>query len=600
MMRLLENSSMSKSQNHLVKELLTLFPDCDPRYLEHCIGFYNDNHVSRVAEKICNLNYGEYPRIPANATPTMALNSHLERLATELFPDCDITYLRELVSLFPHSHLHQTVEILLEKQRRLPTRLRTGVIEEWEYFRSPEYEKGARHRLYNDFPNTWKSTIRAVMAENNFDYLRSHAKLSELSHNYWWSPFLNFMRRKHQEVCEMWTPELLMQVDILREQERTRLAAADLEFARQLNLDEYQAHSQLIECRCCFGDFPFEDMTFCAEGHLFCVGCIRNLVSEGIFGQGTLRGRPVKCVEGDGCEACIPMSELEKVLLPDMFKAYTNSLVEEEMKHSGLAIVQCAFCIYCEADDNFDPLQSLRLGRALLLAVTGFIAFWIIMVSGLLLIQTVLFLVFVSIFGMEWNWREEFRRAINRVRQKRRGYVFTCRNPDCGKLTCLKCGAECRPLHKCYEKEQDGLRLYVERAMADAVKRTCPKCHVSFQKSDGCNKMVCRCGYIMCYICRKNIRQEGYGHFCDHFRPIPGQKCNKCSKCDLYKVEDESKLVAEAAERARNEYLREHPEARGAEIDLAIGPRTGSQIRAEKMRAALLTLIEWAADYLLI
>ncbi|QSL67160.1 hypothetical protein MERGE_001549 [Pneumocystis wakefieldiae] len=108
------------------------------------------------------------------------------------------------------------------------------------------------------------------------------------------------------------------------------------------------------------------------------------------------------------------------------------------------------------------------------------------------------------------------------------------------------------PFHKCFEKELDGLRLYVEREMANAVKRTCPVCNLSFVKSDGCNKLICQCGYVMCYICRKNIKKESYAHFCNHFRSIPGKKCVECTKCDLYKVDDN---IAEVAERATKEYL---------------------------------------------
>ena len=65
----------------------------------------------------------------------------------------------------------------------------------------------------------------------------------------------------------------------------------------------------------------------------------------------------------------------------------------------------------------------------------------------------------------------------------------------------------------------------------------------------------------MCYLCRKNIGKtgenegaEGYRHFCEHFRPVPGQKCTQCDKCDLYKNEDEDILVRRAGEQAEREW----------------------------------------------
>lgn len=58
------------------------------------------------------------------------------------------------------------------------------------------------------------------------------------------------------------------------------------------------------------------------------------------------------------------------------------------------------------------------------------------------------------------------------MKRKRRGNVFKCQNPECRKISCLLCNRESKPFHKCYEREQDSLRLFVEKAMADAVKRT--------------------------------------------------------------------------------------------------------------------------------
>lgn len=58
------------------------------------------------------------------------------------------------------------------------------------------------------------------------------------------------------------------------------------------------------------------------------------------------------------------------------------------------------------------------------------------------------------------------------MKRRRRGNVFKCQNPECRKTSCLLCSRESKPFHKCYEREQDSLRLFVEKAMADAVKRT--------------------------------------------------------------------------------------------------------------------------------
>ena len=53
-----------------------------------------------------------------------------------------------------------------------------------------------------------------------------------------------------------------------------------------LNEAEYEDEGQSIECECCFGTFPFEQMVQCYEGHLFCQECLKSYAREAVFGQG--------------------------------------------------------------------------------------------------------------------------------------------------------------------------------------------------------------------------------------------------------------------------------------------------------------------------
>lgn len=110
---------------------------------------------------------------------------------------------------------------------------------------------------------------------------------------------------------------------------------------------------------------------------------------------------------------------------------------------------------------------------------------------------------------------------------------------NCGRKSCLLCGKLYYAGHECSDS-LDGLRLAMEAAASNAVKRQCPECGLSFVKLDGCNKVVCRCGksvfrylnyrhtlrwidsistgYAMCFVCRKGIGAERYAHFCQHVR----------------------------------------------------------------------------------
>lgn len=132
--------------------------------------------------------------------------------------------------------------------------------------------------------------------------------------------------------------------------------------------------------------------------------------------------------------------------------------------------------------------------------------------------------------------------------------VFKCQNLSCAKETCRYCkedwsehfGLRCNEVEKSAQKD---VRLSYEEKMTMAKIRKCPKCGCEFTKSDGCNKMTCRCGMKMCYVCRKpNI---GYNHFCQHPRD-PGKPCAKCKSCSLWSdpSEDDDRAVKEIEKEA--------------------------------------------------
>lgn len=75
----------------------------------------------------------------------------------------------------------------------------------------------------------------------------------------------------------------------------------------------------------------------------------------------------------------------------------------------------------------------------------------------------------------------------------------------------------------------------------------------------------------MCYLCRKALgppangarrgvagggeeEEEGYRHFCEHFRVNPGKPCTECRKCDLYRTENEDELVRRAGDEAERQW----------------------------------------------
>lgn len=268
----------------------------------------------------------------------------------------------------------------------------------------------------------------------------------------------------------------------------------DFLLALQMNEEQYQKDGQLIECRCCYGEFPFEELTQCADAHLFCKECLIRYAQEAVFGSGKSE---LSCMEGS-CACSFPTSELEKVLPQTILYKYYERKAEEEVAAAYAdELVRCPSC-------SFPALLDSDVKR------------------------------------------------------------FSCPNPRCRKETCRKCqglwkehnGLTCEELA---EKDDIKYRTSIEEKMTAARIRKCHKCGTGLIKSEGCNRMSCRCGAQMCYLCRVSI--NGYDHFCQHPRS-PGAPCQECSRCSLWTdpTEDDEKLIEEIQKEAEEEQKRKNGE----------------------------------------
>lgn len=86
---------------------------------------------------------------------------------------------------------------------------------------------------------------------------------------------------------------------------------------------------------------------------------------------------------------------------------------------------------------------------------------------------------------------------------------FRCGNPDCEKISCRLCNLDSHlPLTCSESKKENGIseRHVLEEARTEALLRTCPKCKVKILKDDGCNKVVCTCGGMLCDFCGKDSK----------------------------------------------------------------------------------------------
>ncbi|XP_034045853.1 E3 ubiquitin-protein ligase RNF216 [Thalassophryne amazonica] len=309
-------------------------------------------------------------------------------------------------------------------------------------------------------------------------------------------------------------PSLQKELSFYQQKAKEWAEHEDFLLALQVNEDEYKKDGQLIECGCCFGEFAFEKMTQCSDGHLFCKECLVKYAQEAVFGSGQSE---LSCMEG-GCLCSYPVCELEKVLPENILCKYYERQAEEAVAATCAdELVRCPFC-------NFPALLDKEMS------------------------------------------------------------LFSCPNPRCRKESCRKCHVQWKQhagktCEQVLERDEIRMRVLFEERMTAARVRKCVKCGTGLVKSEGCNRMSCRCGGFMCYLCREPI--TGYNHFCQHARS-PGAPCRQCRKCSLWTdpTQDDERLIQDIQKEGEAELNKKCAE----QSEKRIGPPPEPIIDGKRLR----------------
>ncbi|XP_071029855.1 E3 ubiquitin-protein ligase RNF216-like [Oncorhynchus clarkii lewisi] len=368
-------------------------------------------------------------------------------------------------------------------------------------------------KQFQDSESLEKRRRRRQTAERcyiDFKYQHGSVKLERRMY------FLEKNRRGCRTYGAALDPSLQREITFYQQKAKEHAEHEDFLLALQVNEEEYEKDGQLIECGCCCGDFAFEKMTQCSDGHLFCKECLVKYAEEAVFGSGQ---SSLSCMEA-GCPCSFPVCELEKVL-PDtvLCKYYERQAEEAVAATCADELVRCPSC-------NFPALLDKGVS------------------------------------------------------------LFSCPNPRCRKESCRKCRVQWKEhagksCDQVMERDEIRMRVAFEERMTAARVRKCVKCGTGLVKSEGCNRMWCRCGSYMCYLCREPI--SGYNHFCQHARS-PGAPCRHCRKCSLWTdpTQDDERIIQEIQKEGEKELNKKNAETSGKRV----GPPPEPVVVAKRPRAA--------------
>ncbi|KAG6911085.1 hypothetical protein DXG01_004600 [Tephrocybe rancida] len=227
-----------------------------------------------------------------------------------------------------------------------------------------DYVQLAVNQLHKDFSYVDETFIRAVFKSLNSLYAPTHL----------------FLLDKQNEILRRYNMKTVPRLHIPRKQEEKGKGRAleDAEFDRERRWlleelanqeDQYveikgevipsqiggqvsfqSDDGQMVECGCCFAEYPPDNMTSCPEKHMFCHSCISSHSSNLLLVQ-----KPnIKCMSTEGCESSFPESALRRALPEKQFDLWERLNQRHEIAAAGLVLEDCPFCDFAcvIADDQ--------------------------------------------------------------------------------------------------------------------------------------------------------------------------------------------------------------------------------------------------------
>lgn len=440
-------------------------------------------------------------------------------------PQIDLSYARDLITAEPHSRLYRALDKIHRQQKRgavAPPRPDAGEpLRSIDFVRSAAYQRAVIDRVTKRYLGIVDTKhVGAALRRHNYDYATSEKEIAKMAKDPAFAPyrFLGMVMRwftstKTGVPKEVdWTTEGQAELKAeLRRLEARRVEEEDARYARAVNTSEAERVMATLECGCCFGSMAGEDCVACFAGHVICRDCLRRGVEEVAYGAGRTDGIRCLSAEGDLCEHSYADRLLEQALPASMVEAMRRRSNQDALDAAvrsevHASIIRCVACSYGELDYFFGPWRALWRSDPVITLTYAPLLFLLHLALG------IAFLIFPNLFIISTASRlppskqhplllpklpvcilvEPIRgfamlndylvHAWHCVRLSQRS-AFRC---PCGRMTCMLCERAWYAGHECADAG-NGLRLAVERAMAEAVKRTCRRCGLAFVKDEGCN-----------------------------------------------------------------------------------------------------------------
>ncbi|GAB1319592.1 Ring finger [Madurella fahalii] len=327
------------------------------------------------------------------------------------------------------------------------------------YFK--RYTKAAKSLLKCSFPQFYVLDIERLLKENHYRVYPTYVALDKACSSS--DPKFRFKSKRANAKSSRPDPaEPVGDDEAENDAWKAFCAARDFcqsvaakEKAEAENWQRAKDEGTLLDCGCCYSEFPLNTMVHCNSdvAHWFCRNCARRLAEDAVGYQ----KYQLVCMSTDGCEGSFAKDQRDLFLTDSLVAALDK--IEQETVLRMAAIENLETCPFCSYAAEYPPVEE----------------------------------------------NKEFR-----CENSECGMVSCrrCRQETHIPKTCEEHARE----------SGHSARRLIEEAMSAALIRTCNKCGTPFIKENGCNKMTCTragCKNVQCYVCSKSC---DYSHFDDTSR----------------------------------------------------------------------------------
>ncbi|KAL7541911.1 hypothetical protein ACHAXR_012249 [Thalassiosira sp. AJA248-18] len=356
-----------------------------------------------------------------------------------------------------------------------------------------QYAYQARLTLQNSFQRISCAAIDAIIRSSDFKFTDAFNSLTNVMSKHgtidgdgaghfdgFPQSIKIFIKQKRPEkTFQLTNPRLLDEIaDIPELNTKQNNRFVDEKVAEE-KVDDAKDPELELECLCCYADYLLSEMMECSagSGHFVCKTCINHFVSEQLDGNDSVT---FKCIADAECVHKYPNETLDQdgVLSPRLKDRMNDRVFREMVKEAGLGNEwTCPKCAYIGFVDQAYP--------------------WI-----------------------------------------------NC--PECNCNYCTSCNDVVHDNKTCEDARKEKVLLkdskhQTHEAMSQACKRFCPHCNQEYMKSDGCNKIRCKCGKLSCYLCEEKVTD--YTHFCQH-ELLPGTNhCTCGNACRLWTSTEAMEMI---------------------------------------------------------